>query len=131
MSTFSPITDPNVVAMLEDAVKLLRGKFPEEAFPVTKDDDQKNTTSGQYLCIEAKNIIIAVVSSDLWMALRRRNMNVELPAPETSPAGYRLSTVSWWPDSLDILAMEGVLGYAANKQADTVADLAFTKLMVC
>lgn len=114
--------------MLGDALRLLKNKYPEEEFPTIKEDDPDSVLEDGYLCIEAKNILTAVLLADLWDELKAKNSRFGLPDPAECPPGFRLSTAKWWPGNS---RMEGVAGYAADKQIDTVADISFTRIMVC
>lgn len=127
MSALSPRVDQKLAKVLGDALRLLANKYPEEPFPTIKEHDPNGSLEDGYLCIEGKNILISVLLCDLWEELREKNKRFDLPAISKCPPGYRISTASWWPEKT---ASEGTIGYAADLQADTAADLTFTRLMV-
>ncbi|SMR48161.1 unnamed protein product [Zymoseptoria tritici ST99CH_3D1] len=126
MSTLSPRVEKPMAKLLGDALRLLNDTYPEENFPVIKENDPLGLLNDSYLCIEAKNILIAILLGDLWENLAKKCKTIDLPMPVDCPPGFRLSMASWWPAAT---TLEGIIGYAADKQADTLADLTFTRLM--
>jgi hypothetical protein len=127
MSRFAPIvTDKDMQKLLTNALKLIN-KGTSDKFQPLKNNDERNALRGSYLAIEAKNILTAVVVCGKWDELLQKNKAMSLPDPLTSEAGFRLSTWSHWPESA---GADGLAGHAADQQANVVADIAFTRLMV-
>ncbi|EME43749.1 hypothetical protein DOTSEDRAFT_53059 [Dothistroma septosporum NZE10] len=127
MSAYSArLTNRKVTKLVSDLLKELRKKYPAEEFPVAHEQDPKNTLDKQYLAIEAKNIIIAAITADCYSLGLTKNKTIGLPDPADCEAGFQISLEAWWPEGSDD---GGVVGLAADKQANVLADVAFTRLM--
>lgn len=127
MSRLAPITDNQLVAITGKALQLINKGLPGggRLFAI-KDDDPQNELQGRFLNIEAKQILIALMVSNKWDELVK--FNAMVPDPATVKKDFNIVT-DWqmWPTGGE---NEGLVGVAADAQADVVARVAFMKLMV-
>lgn len=126
MSFIAPNTSgqADLNKILDTAIKLINKG--DKKFPLLS-DKPGYTHPGFYLAMEAKNILIAALMTGNWSKLAQKFPSV-VPKPAEQEPGWRLSQ-DWvqWPDAA---STEGLAGAAIDQQADTLADVAFTRLMV-
>lgn len=125
MSRLAPvIADDKLDKVLNQAVKLIN-QDRDHQFPLVKNNDPDGSLDRHFLAIEGKHVLTAVMMCGKWDLLLKKFPNI--PDPATAEAGYRVSTSSLWPVNT---TTDGLAGHATDQQANVLADVSFTRLMV-